>query len=127
MNGKDAWGMPALHCVVSHGDNEPARREDPSAAGAERLEAAGAKDIRLQANVEMPGMAIHELGTARMGTDPKKSVLNPFNQTHDVKNLFVMDGASFVSSACQNPTLTMMAITVRACDHLIDRFHRNDV
>jgi choline dehydrogenase-like flavoprotein len=72
-------------------------------------------------------MAIHELGTARMGNDPKTSVLNAFNQSHDVKNLFVMDGASFVSSACQNPTLTMMAITVRACDHLIDRFHQNDV
>ena len=72
-------------------------------------------------------MAIHELGTARMGTDPKKSVLTPFNQAHDVKNLFVMDGASFVSSACQNPTLSMMAITVRACANLIDRFHKNDV
>jgi choline dehydrogenase-like flavoprotein len=62
-----------------------------------------------------------------MGNDPKKSVLNPFNQTHDVKNLFVMDGASFVSSACQNPTLTMMAVTVRASDHLIDRFRKSDI
>jgi choline dehydrogenase-like flavoprotein len=94
---------------------------------AEMLEVAGAKDIRMQARVEEPGMAIHELGTARMGTDPKKSVLTPFNQTHDIKNLFVMDGASFVSSACQNPTLSMMAITVRACANLIDRFHKNDV
>ena len=75
----------------------------------------------------MPGMAIHELGTARMGNDPKKSVLNSFNQAHDVKNVFVMDGASFVSSACQNPTLTMMAVTVRACEHLIGRFRTNDV
>jgi choline dehydrogenase-like flavoprotein len=91
------------------------------------LEAAGAKEIRVQNNIEMPGMAIHELGTARMGNDPKKFVLNPFNQTHDVKNVFVMDGASFVSSACQNPTLTMMAVTVRACANLIDRFHRNEV
>ena len=116
-------------CVTpeAHGDNERALMEDASAAAAEMLEAAGAKDIKVQANVEMPGMAIHELGTVRMGTDPKKSVLNPHNQAHDVKNLFVMDGASFVSSACQNPTLSMMAITVRACDHLIDRFHKNDV
>jgi choline dehydrogenase-like flavoprotein len=91
------------------------------------LEATGAKDIKVQARVEEPGMAIHELGTARMGNDPKKSVLNAFNQTHDVKNLFVMDGASFVSSACQNPTLTMMAITVRACSNLIERFKRSDV
>jgi len=126
-NLKDAWGIPALHIAMTHGDNEAALMDDAGAAAAEMLEAAGAKDIRVQANVEMPGMAIHELGTARMGADPKKSVLNPFNQTHDVKNLFVMDGAGFVSSACQNPTLTMMAITVRACEHLIDRFHKNDV
>jgi len=100
---------------------------DAAASAAEMLDAAGAKDIRVTSGVEMPGMAIHELGTARMGHDPKKSVLNPFNQSHDVKNVFVMDGASFVSSACQNPTLTMMAITVRACANLIDRFHKNDV
>ena len=126
-NLKDAWGIPALHIVMSHGDNEAALMEDAGASAAEMLEAAGARDIRVQAGVETPGMAIHELGTARMGNDPKTSVLNAFNQSHDVKNLFVMDGASFVSSACQNPTLTMMAITVRACDHLIDRFHQNDV
>src|SRR5438067_1464136 len=124
---KDAWGIPALRISMTHGDNEAALMEDAGATAAEMLEAAGAKDIRVQAGVEMPGMAIHELGTARMGNDPKKSVLNPYNQAHDVKNLFVMDGASFVSSACQNPTLSMMAITVRACDHLIDRFHKTDV
>ena len=124
---KDAWGIPALRISMTHGDNERALMEDASATAAEMLEAAGAKDIKVQANVEMPGMAIHELGTVRMGTDPKKSALNPYNQAHDVKNLFVMDGASFVSSACQNPTLSMMAITARACDHLIDRFHKNDI
>ena len=126
-NLKDAWGIPALRISMSHGENEAALMEDAAATAAEMLEAAGAKDIKIQSRVEMPGMAIHELGTARMGTDPKRSVLNPFNQTHDVKNLFVMDGASFVSSACQNPTLSMMAITVRACTHLIDRFKRSDV
>jgi choline dehydrogenase-like flavoprotein len=126
-NLKDAWGIPALRIVMTHGDNERALMDDAGAQAAEMLEAAGAKDIYVQAHVEMPGMAIHELGTARMGTDPKKSVLNPFNQTHDVKNLFVMDGASFVSSACQNPTLTMMAITVRASDHLIDRFRKSEI
>jgi choline dehydrogenase-like flavoprotein len=124
---KDAWGIPALHINMSHGDNEAALMEDAGASAAEMLEAAGAKDIHVQANVEIPGMAIHELGTARMGNDPKKSVLNAFNQAHDVKNLFVMDGASFVSSACQNPTLSMMAITVRACANLIDRFRKNEV
>jgi choline dehydrogenase-like flavoprotein len=126
-NLKDAWGIPALHIAMTHGDNETALMDDAAAAAAEMLEAAGAKDIHVQARVEMPGMAIHELGTARMGHDPKKSVLNAFNQSHDVKNLFVMDGASFVSSACQNPTLTMMAITVRACAHLIDQFRKNEI
>ena len=72
-------------------------------------------------------MAIHELGTARMGNDPRKFVLNAFNQTHDVKNVFVMDGASFVSSACQNPTLTMMALTVRACDRMKERFRKREI
>ena len=78
---------------MTHGDNEAALMEDAAAQAAEMLEAAGAKDIKVQARVEMPGMAIHELGTARMGNDPKKSVLNAFNQTHDVKNLF-RDGRS---------------------------------
>ena len=73
-----------------------------------------------------PGL-VSWCGESSMGNDPKKSVLNSFNQSHDVKNVFVMDGASFVSSACQNPTLSMMAITVRACANLIDRFHKNDV
>jgi choline dehydrogenase-like flavoprotein len=126
-NLKDAWGIPALRIVMTHGDNERALMDDAGAQAAEMLEAAGAKNIHVQAHVEMPGMAIHELGTARMGNDPKKSVLNPYNQTHDVKNLFVMDGASFVSSACQNPTLTMMAVTVRASDHLIDRFRKSEI
>ncbi len=126
-NLKDAWGIPALHISMSHGDNEAALMEDAGVMAAEMLEATGAKDIKVTANVETPGMAIHELGTARMGNDPKKFVLNAFNQTHDLKNVFVMDGASFVSSACQNPTLTMMAITVRACANLIDRYKRNEV
>src|SRR5579859_8030084 len=126
-NLKDAWGIPALRISMTHGDNEAALMEDAGATAAEMLEAAGAEEIHVQTGVEMPGMAIHELGTARMGNDPKKSVLNAFNQAHDVKNLFVMDGASFVSSACQNPTLSMMAVTVRACDHLIERFRKNEV
>jgi choline dehydrogenase-like flavoprotein len=126
-NLKDAWGIPALHISMTHGDNEAALMEDSGSAAAEMLEAAGTKEIRVTTAIATPGMAIHELGTARMGNDPKKSVLNSFNQTHDVKNLFVMDGASFVSSACQNPTLTMMAITVRACANLIDRFHKSEI
>jgi choline dehydrogenase-like flavoprotein len=91
------------------------------------LETAGAKNIRVTTGVEMPGMAIHEVGTARMGNDPKKSVLNAFCQSHNISNLVVADGSCFVSSACQNPTLTMMALAVRACDQLIERFRHNEV
>ncbi len=124
---KDAWGIPALRISMSHGDNEAALMEDAAETAAEMLEAIGARNIVLNSKLAMPGMAIHEVGTARMGNDPKKSVLNDYNQTHDIKNLYVSDGACFVSSACQNPTLTMMAITVRACDHLIDRFKKNEL
>src|ERR1051326_6558547 len=99
---------------MTHGDNEKAMMEDAASSAAEMLEAAGARNIRVEARLAMPGMAIHEVGTARMGADPKKSVLDPYNQTHDVKNLFVMDGACYPSSACQNPTLRFMALTVRA-------------
>ena len=126
-NLKDAWGIPALRISMAHGKNEAAMMRDAGVTAAEMLEAAGAKNIRIQTSYGVPGMAVHEVGTARMGSDPKKFVLNAFNQAHDVKNLFVTDGSCYVSSACQNPTLTMMAITVRACDHLIDRFHRSAV
>ena len=124
---KDAWGIPALRISMAHGKNEAAMMRDAGVTAAEMLEAAGATNIRVNTGVEMPGMAIHEVGTARMGNDPKKSVLNAFCQSHDVSNLVVADGSGFVSSACQNPTLTMMAITVRACDHLVERFKRNEV
>jgi choline dehydrogenase-like flavoprotein len=124
---KDAWGIPALRISMAHGNNEAALMRDAGVTAAEMLEEAGAKNIRVTTGTEMPGMAIHEVGTARMGTDPRKSVLNPFSQSHDISNLVVGDGSCFVSSACQNPTLTMMALCVRACDHLIDRFKRNEV
>ena len=122
---KDAWGIPALRIHMTHGSNEEAMMKDAAVTGAEMLEAVGARNIMVNSSVAMPGMAIHEVGTARMGDDPKKSVLNPYNQTHDIENLFVADGSCFVSSACQNPTLTMMAITCRACHHLIERFRKN--
>jgi choline dehydrogenase-like flavoprotein len=126
-NLKDAWGIPALRISMAHGKNEAAMMRDAGVTAAEMLEAAGAKNIRVTTGVEMPGMAIHEVGTARMGHDPKKSVLNAFSQSHDISNLLVTDGSCFVSSACQNPTLTMMALCVRACDHLVERFKRNEV
>jgi choline dehydrogenase-like flavoprotein len=124
---RDAWGIPALHVSMTHRDNEKALMEDAAASAAEMLEACGTKNIQVSSRVAQPGMAIHELGTARMGDSPKNSVTNGWCQLHDVPNVFAMDGACFVSSACQNPTLSMMAITVRACDHLIDRFKKKEV
>ena len=126
-NLKDAWGIPALRISMTHGKNEAALMHDSGMTAAEMLEAAGARDVRVTTGTEMPGMAVHEVGTARMGNDAKKSVLNAFCQSHDVSNLVVADGSCFVSSACQNPTLTMMALCVRASDHLAERFKRNEV
>ncbi|MGA9241899.1 MAG: GMC family oxidoreductase [Silvibacterium sp.] len=124
---KDVWGIPALHISMTHGDNEKALMDDAAATAAEMLEAAGATNIKIGSTVAEPGMAIHELGTARMGNDPKTSVTDSYCQLHDVRNVFAMDGACFVSSGCQNPTLTMMAITVRACDRLLDRFKKQEI
>lgn len=120
-NVVDKWGIPALHIEARHGDNELAMVRDMGDTAAEMLEAAGVKNIRVSYGpTSTPGILIHEVGTARMGNDPKKSVLNRFNQAHDVKNLFVTDGSCYVSIANQNPTLTMMALTVRACDYLVE-------
>jgi choline dehydrogenase-like flavoprotein len=124
---KDKWGIPALHISMTHGENEKALHEDAASSAAELLEAAGAKNISIRSAVSEPGMAIHELGTARMGNDPKTSVTDSYCKLHDVNNVFAMDGACFVSSGCQNPTLTMMAITVRACDRLVDRFKKHEI
>jgi len=96
-------------------------------SAAEMIEAIGGKRVRMHTQSPGPGWAIHEVGIARMGNDTNKSVLNQFQQTHDIKNLFVMDGAAFTSSACQNPTLTIMALCVRSCDYLLDQMRRGDV
>jgi choline dehydrogenase-like flavoprotein len=123
----DTFGIPVLRFHMSYGDNELAMVKDMAESGAEMLEAAGAKNIKTRAQATTPGWAIHELGMARMGDDPKRSVLNQFQQTHDVANLFVMDGAGFVSSANQNPTLTIMTLAVRSCDHLLGEMKRGNV
>src|SRR6266540_4196089 len=105
----------------------------PRAAAAEMLEAAGCKEVRAYDSYRAgafgaePGLAIHEMGTARMGRDPKTSVLNANNQAHDVPNLFVTDGACMASSACQNPSLTYMALTARAVDHAVGEVTRGNL
>ncbi|HJQ25156.1 MAG TPA: GMC family oxidoreductase [Blastocatellia bacterium] len=122
-NVVDAWGIPVLHIETAFGDNEREMVKDMGDTAAEMLEAAGAKNIQSgHGPTSTPGILIHEVGTCRMGSDPKKSVLNKFNQAHDVKNLFVTDGACYASSGNQNPTLTMMAITARACDYIAEEY-----
>ena len=117
----DAWGMPALRFDVGRYDNELAMRRDMEASAGELLEAAGATDISTYDNAHIaPGNNNHEMGGARMGTDPGTSVLNAWNQCHDVPNLFVTDGACMASSACQNPSLTYMALTARATTRAIE-------
>ncbi|HEY9518655.1 MAG TPA: GMC family oxidoreductase [Gemmatimonadales bacterium] len=121
----DAWGIPVLHIDCSWGPNELALYRDMNVTAAELLEAAGARNIRPDARgPSTPGNTNHEMGTARMGRDPKTSVLNRWNQAWDVPNLFLTDGACMTSSANQNPSLTYMALTARACHHAVDELKR---
>ncbi|HEX8089807.1 MAG TPA: GMC family oxidoreductase [Blastocatellia bacterium] len=124
---KDAWGIPTAHIECAHGDNERAMARDAIDTLKEMAEEARFEVAYANPFPASPGLCIHEVGTARMGGDPKKSVLNKFNQSWDVKNLFVTDGACFVTVGCQNPTLTMMAITARACDYIVDQHKRGDL
>lgn len=126
-NVVDTFGIPVLRFHVKYGDNEFAMVEDAANSMAEMMEAAGAKNIRTYARPSSPGWAIHEVGVARMGNDPKTSVLNQFEQSHDIKNLFVMDGSAFPSSGCQNVTLTIMTLCVRSCDYLIQQMRRGEI
>jgi choline dehydrogenase-like flavoprotein len=122
---KDVYGIPVLKIHMSDGENERAMIQDMGDSAGEMLEAAGAKNIRTYAHPSAPRWALHEAGIARMGADPKKSVLNQFQQSHDVKNLFVMDASGFTSNPCQNPTLTIMALCVRSCDYLLGELKRS--
>jgi choline dehydrogenase-like flavoprotein len=124
---KDIYGIPVAKIYMKDSDNERAMIQDMGDSAGEMLEAAGAKDIRTYANPSAPRWALHEAGTARMGTDAKKSVLNQFQQTHDVKNLFVMDASGFTSNPCQNPTLTIMTLCVRSCDYLMGEMKRGEI
>jgi choline dehydrogenase-like flavoprotein len=123
----DSWGIPVLHISMAWSDNELKMVQDMKNTAAEMLEAAGAENIRSWADIAPPGLAIHEVGTARMGNDPKSSVLNRWQQAHDVPNLFVMDGSCYPSSACQNPTVTLMALASRACEYLVEQVRTGSV
>ncbi|MGI9078446.1 MAG: GMC oxidoreductase, partial [Gemmatimonadaceae bacterium] len=121
---KDGWGIPVLRFHYQFGDNERKMAEDMVATAREMFETAGIEIVGVDREILTEGWSIHELGTARMGSDPRTSVLNQFQQSHDVRNLFVVDGSSHVSASCQNPTWTIMALAWRSCDYLADAFKR---
>jgi choline dehydrogenase-like flavoprotein len=93
----------------------------------EMFEAAGFEVLSFGDRMLTEGWSIHELGTARMGSDAKQSVLNQFEQSHDVKNLFVVDGSAFVNASCQNPTWSIMALCWRSCDYLADEMRKGNL
>jgi choline dehydrogenase-like flavoprotein len=121
---KDKWGLPVLAIDCEIRENEKKMRKDMVNDAVEMLHAMGIKNIQSNDNAGGPGRAIHEMGTARMGNDPRTSVLNKWNQVWDAKNVFVTDGAFMTSSACQNPSLTYMAFTARAANHAVEELKK---
>lgn len=115
----DQFGIPQVRASMAFGENEKKMREDAAEEAAAMIAASGGVVMMKMAELSPPGNGIHEMGTARMGKDPKTSVLNAHNQAHDVPNLYVTDGSCMTSSACQNPSLTYMALTARACAHAV--------
>ena len=119
LSRQDKWGQPVLAMDAETRENERLMRRDMVNDAAEMLEAAGLKDVKTYDDGYYPGTSVHEMGTARMGRDANTSVLNQWNQMHEIPNVFVTDGACMTSAACQNPSLTYMALTARACDHAV--------
>ncbi|GAA0342536.1 GMC family oxidoreductase [Bowmanella denitrificans] len=124
---KDKWGLPVLAIDVEIKANELAMRKDMQQDAMEMFEAAGLKNVRGYDSDYAPGMGIHEMGTARMGRDPKTSVLNKHNQVWDALNVFVTDGACMTSASCVNPSLTYMALTARAADYAVAELKRGNL
>jgi choline dehydrogenase-like flavoprotein len=124
---KDSLGIPVLRFSYRYGDNEKKMCADMVTSMQEAFDACGFEITRVDRDPLTEGSSVHELGTARMGADAKTSVVNPFQQTHDVKNLFVVDGATFVSAANQNPTWTIMALCWRSCDYLAEELRRGNL
>jgi len=119
-NVVDEWGIPLLKMDIDYDDNDEKMIKDFHAQFTEMFELAGFRDIITIDTKQAPGLDIHEMGGVRMGKDPKTSLLNKWNQLHSCKNVYVTDGACMTSTATQNPSLTYMALTARACRHAID-------
>lgn len=124
---KDKYGMPQLITSVAYDDNDYKSLEDFLVQGAEMLESSGVKNISFSRNTQNPGLDIHEVGGARMGLDPKTSILNQWNQIHSCKNVFVTDGAAMVSTGTQNPSLTFMALTARAANFAMEELKKGNL
>jgi len=124
---KDKWGLPTLSIDCSFKENEMKMRKDMMGDAAEILEASGLKNVKTFDNGSFPGQGIHEMGTARMGRDPKTSVLNAANQIHTIPNVYVTDGACMTSASCVNPSLTYMALTARAAEHAVSELKKMNV
>ena len=126
-NSVDAWGIPSLRIRAKYTDNEFKMANDAMNTLAELCEASGFEMLEKHDQMVPPGESIHELGTCRMGDNPKTSVLNKWNQSHDVKNLFVVDGGSFVTGGSQNPTLTITALSMRAADYMAEEMRKGNL
>ena len=124
---RDPWGLPMLVADMAFGPNEAAMRKEMMTSSAEMLEVSGFKDIKTYDDPSEPGLSIHEMGTARMGDDSKKSVLNKWNQVHDIPNIFVTDGSCMNSNGWGNPSLTYMALTARACNHAVNELKKGNL
>ena len=124
---KDKWGLPLIEVDFKFGDNEKAMRKDAVRCAEDMLDKAGFENIKPFDYNPPGGTTVHEMGTARMGRDSKTSVLNEHNQMHDVKNIFITDGSCMTSGGCQNPSLTYMALTARACDFAVNEIKKNNL
>jgi choline dehydrogenase-like flavoprotein len=124
---KDKWGRPLITIECEFKENEKAMHNHMIVTAREMLEAAGFKNVNVKGGISFPGNANHEMGIARMGMDAKTSVLNKFNQMHEVPNVFITDGSCMTSGACLNPSLTYMALTARACDYAVKELKKLNI
>jgi len=124
---KDKWGRPTINTEVEFKENEKTMQKDMAESMAEMLESAGYKNVRSYTNMSFPGNANHEMGSVRMGRNANTSVLNGFNQMHEVKNVFITDGSYMVSSSCVNPSLSYMAMTARACAYAVGELKKMNI
>jgi choline dehydrogenase-like flavoprotein len=123
----DAWGIPVLNFQCRYTDNEFNMAKDAVETISAVFQEAGFEALNRNDKMHPPGYSIHELGTCRMGDNPKTSVLNKWNQSHDIKNLFVVDGSSFVTGGTQNPTMTILALSMRASEYLAEQFRKGNL